>query len=487
MSDPRRPTHTGAQVAATSTAAMTAADGGGEAKRAKLRKSCRRCFAGKVKCVGENPCQRCAAHGWECIATDAEAKRGRPRVEVRRTSHDEPTVPPVTAPRPAPNQPHHQRLPRLAEVATALAAPPSASGHYWSLRQSWTAPPAAAPRLPGLDLLASVDQGTASVERRLLRVFFALFKHHRNGASACSRRWFSLQVNKLWTEWRARGVVTDEVKRRFMRWADANDLAVLEAPPPPPPPRGATDVVPRVLGALAPKLIGVGTPASVHLAACASPIDSAATKSGSACPTRPPLDPSYGPLPYLRVFSTHEGTLFEMSRDFESLTRVSKTRLNGLFMWTLDGFLPWGADALALLVDSDDAVLSYIVQCAPRFNALEWPTSFPASRKVRLPFTTRFAPPNGAALSVKLWVTVIETLAAERTSVDVTFELCECAPLASPGACVAGCETWTSCAQGGCGHAPRQRDCEAGDGALDWIDVAPVVLDEATISFLESL
>ena len=45
----------------------------------KLKKSCERCVASKVKCDGFPVCSRCKKKGWECVFTARRKRSSRPR------------------------------------------------------------------------------------------------------------------------------------------------------------------------------------------------------------------------------------------------------------------------------------------------------------------------------------------------------------------------------------------------------------------------
>jgi hypothetical protein len=111
----------------------------------------------------------------------------------------------------------------------------------------------------------------------------------------------------------------------------------------------------------------------------------------------------------------------ECNATLERLVGRSKAEFQDATRWTQDGFLPWGADAYALISELDEDVLHYVCLCSASFSRLPWPSSFPAVRKVVLTVDVAVTCRGGSATPVTMTVTVIESLAMERTSVDASF------------------------------------------------------------------
>ena len=390
----------------------------------RMRRTCRSCFSAKVKCSssssttrtrtsngdgdgngaaddGGAPCDRCVERGEACVF-DAERKRGRPRGVAGAAA--------AAAARAG--SAHAQGLDVLSTAAGSTAA-------SWWVRDCW-AGVSAAPRLPAATMPAAAAASLSEVERRVIRVFFALYVHHRSSHSHCCRRWFELQMGKLLRLWRMRGVESDATRARFLEWAEEHDLHLVAASA-----ARADKVVrcdpvlvrtyPPTLGAVAPKFANMDAATTMDEATHASvPVweaDNAEVKA------EPPTAPSCAiglneTRPHLRVFATHEGTLVSCNAAFEELTGRTEDDFRSSSAWARDGLLPWGGDAFAVMASSDDDVLGYVRACAAAFSRVPWPASFPAMRRVVVRLSLGGLP---------ILVTVVESLSLERTSVDVHF------------------------------------------------------------------
>jgi len=442
----------------------------------RMKKSCEGCSRSKVRCSGTRPCERCVRRGDDCAFLH-EAKRGR-RSNVMKAALAAQALAQAEQPAPVARVTRKRSRPKgvgteyAARDALALwrvAAPPGSGAAQPAPALSEPAPPPVSlttlermasafsaahaarpvfgppdaaraaqacwtqtsrmrmpvvPELPGADELTALDPRVKRYERRLLRVFFALYKHHFNGESKCCRQWFSARIIKL-------------------KWLAAHDVPLALVLPDSPPPRDASVLRPPPMGSKAPhfsdipppraapgapELAPPGAAAAAPAAGCALD-SSAALASGDATVLRlrRAVDRNAGDPrsdAFLRVFATHEGAFYECNERFVSLTGYTAYDAFQMTRWAHDGFLPWGGDAYAMLAESDEAVLQFLRLCSVNFARLGLPAASPATRRVDFTADAVVVPRSGSRkLATTMSVSVIESLSMERTAVDVTLVL----------------------------------------------------------------
>lgn len=132
-----------------------------------VKKTCEACVRAKIKCNGQNPCERCHKRGINCIYL-AEQKRGRR--SLRNSPHSGTSTPSSLPSSPPP--PSHQ-------------LPPHTAKHQSDSKRLYLY----------FDELNNASTSIVPVfERRMFRIVFSLFKFHRDEKDMA---WFAARYGQL--------------------------------------------------------------------------------------------------------------------------------------------------------------------------------------------------------------------------------------------------------------------------------------------------